>query len=189
MRNHPFLKAIVAAITGAASMCGMGCQRRPPSPVTGLYVNTVGAHPSLLLILPDRHYVHCVYRKRLRRYVAEAGRWSWYTFKGHRRLSFEGFVFYPGDHTGFPPGIDSGQPGYWPVRVGRDGNGRARLCLNVDGCDRYFVRRLPAGWVGPFVKELVRNPMAAKAGNGGRRGTHEMVTSVDSEVGHKNGGQ
>ncbi len=152
-------------------MCGTGCHRRASSPVTGLYVNTVGDHPSLLVVLPDHRYVHCVYRNRLHRYISQAGRWSWCILKGHRRrLSFDGFVFYPGDRTGYPPGIDSGQPGYWLVHVGRDGNGRARLCLDVDGYDRYFVRRLPAGWVGPLVKELGRHPMAESAGSSERRG-------------------
>ena len=119
---------------------------------------------SILVVLPDRRYVHCVYRERLRRYISQAGRWNWYILKGHRRrLSFDGFVFYPGDHTGYPPGIDSGHPSYWAVHVGRDGNGRARLCLDVDGYDRYFVWRLSAGWIGPLVKELSRRPMPTGA--------------------------
>ena len=106
--GQSFLKTIVAAVIGAACMCAAGCQRHAPSPVTGLYINTKGTRPSLLVVLSDHRYVHCVYRKRLCRYIAEAGRWSWYTFKGHRRLSFDGFVFYPGDHTGFPTGMGSG---------------------------------------------------------------------------------
>ena len=161
--NYSFLRSIVPAIIGAAFMCGTGCHRRASSPVTGLYVNTVGGHPSILVVLPDRRYVHCVYRKRLRRYISQVGRWNWYILKGHRRrLSFDGFVFYPGDHAGYPPGIDSGQPGYWAVHVGRDRNGRARLCLDVDGYDRYFVWHLSAGWIGPLVTELIRRPMPTR---------------------------
>ena len=170
MPNHSFLRTIIAAIIGAAFMCGTGCHRRASSPVTGFYVNTVGGHPSLLVVLPDRRYVHCVYRKRLRRYISQAGRWSWCILKGHRRrLSFDEFLFYPGDHTGYPPELIRGSRAigsYTWAGTERD----ARLCLDVDGYDRYFVRRLPAGWVGPLVKELGRHPMAERAGSSERRG-------------------
>jgi hypothetical protein len=162
MRSRGFTNAVLFTGIGMLTMCGTGCQRQRPSPVTGLYIDTTGSHPSLLVILKNRHYVHCVYRRSMHKYIADTGKWSWYTSGGHRRLSFDNFRFYNGDRDGYSRiHARPGPPGFWCVPVGRDWNGRARLCLDVDAFNRYFVWRLPASGVDSLAAGLARKLSAA----------------------------
>ena len=97
----------------------------------------------------------------MHKYIADTGKWSWYASGGHRRLSFDDFEFYAGDRCGFPIGKGLGHPGYWSVPVGHDGDGRARLCLNIDAYDRYFIWRAPADGIDVLAQELARGRNAA----------------------------
>lgn len=132
------------------------------TPIAGLYVNTRGAHPSLLLLLPTGRYVHCVYRQTTRRYIEQGGRWFWYHV--NHRMTFTNFVFYFGDDT---IGMRRGQPGQktgdWAAIFSRATSGRGRFLIDVDARDRYFVWRCTAGAArGIAAAEAALNPPGAR---------------------------